>query len=161
MNTGQTTSGWRVAAVLCRRELVRFVRQPAQVGAAIGTPILLWLFLGSGFASSFRPEGLGETSYAAFLLPGMTALVAVFTAIFASISIIEDRQQGWLQSVLVSPAPRWSIAVGKTAGGSIIAWLQAAILLFAAPMLGAPLSISAVLVILVALAMTCIAMTCP
>jgi ABC-2 type transport system permease protein len=159
VNTPIARSGWRIAAVLCRREVLRFLRQPAQIGAALGTPVLLWLFLGSGFTSSFRPAGLGETSYAAFLLPGMTALVAVFTAIFSSISIIEDRQEGWLQSVLVSPAPRWSIALGKTAGGSLIAWVQAAMLLPAAPLLGTPLTVGAVLVILLALALTSFAMT--
>ena len=153
------SSGLAVVMVLARRDLVRFLRQPARVAAAIGTPVLLWLFMGSGFAGAFRPAMLDEVSYTAFLLPGVMTLVAVFTSIFASISIIEDRQAGWLQSVLVAPVPRWSIALGKIAGGSFMAWLQAALLLAAVPFVGMEASIPAVLIALAGLALTCIAMT--
>ncbi len=156
---GPLTSPWVVTGVIVRRELILFVRQPARVAAAIGTPCLLWLFMGSGFAQSFRPERLGEASYASYLLPGMMTLVAVFAAIFSSISIIEDRRGGWLQSVLVSPAPRWSIALGKTLGGAIVAWAQAALLLAAAPLLGIHLTFGAAILALFAVAVTSVAMT--
>ncbi len=150
------TSPWIVTGVIVRRELILFVRQPARVAAALGTPCLLWLFMGSGFAQSFRP---GDASYASYLLPGMMTLVAVFAAIFSSISIIEDRRDGWLQSVLVSPAPRWSIALGKTLGGAIVAWAQAALLLAAAPLLGIHLTFGAVILALFGVAATSVAMT--
>lgn len=153
------TSPWVVTGVIVRRELILFVRQPARVAAAIGTPCLLWLFMGSGFAQSFRPEQLGEASYASYLLPGMMTLVAVFAAIFSSISIIQDRRDGWLQSVLVSPAPRWSIALGKTLGGAIVAWAQAALLLAAAPLLDIHLTFGAVILALLGVAATSVAMT--
>ena len=153
------TSPWIVTGVIVRRELILFVRQPARVAAAIGTPCLLWLFMASGFARSFRPERLGEASYASYLLPGMMTLVAVFAAIFSSISIIQDRRDGWLQSVLVSPAPRWSIALGKTLGGAIVAWAQAALLLAAAPLLDIHLTFGAVMLALFAVAVTSVAMT--
>lgn len=153
------TSPWVVTGVIVRRELILFVRQPARVAAAIGTPCLLWLFMGSGFAQSFRPERLGEASYASYLLPGMMTLVAVFAAIFSSISIIQDRRDGWLQSVLVSPAPRWSIALGKTLGGAIVAWAQAALLLAAAPLLDIHLTFWAAILALLGVAATSVAMT--
>ena len=154
------TSPWVVTGVIVRRELILFVRQPARVAAAIGTPCLLWLFMGSGFAQSFRPpEQLGDASYASYLLPGMMTLVAVFAAIFSSISIIQDRRDGWLQSVLVSPAPRWSIALGKTLGGAIVAWAQAALWLAAAPLLDIHLTFWAAILALLGVAATCIAMT--
>ncbi len=154
------TSPWVVTGVIVRRELILFVRQPARVAAAIGTPCLLWLFMGSGFAQSFRPpEQLGDASYASYLLPGMMTLVAVFAAIFSSISIIQDRRDGWLQSVLVSPAPRWSIALGKTLGGAIVAWAQAALLLAAAPLLDIHLTFWAAILALLGVAATSIAMT--
>ena len=60
-----------------------------------------------------------------YFLPGTTAMILLFTAIFATISIIEDRREGFLQSVLVAPTPRWTIAMGKVLGGSAIAWVQA------------------------------------
>jgi ABC-2 type transport system permease protein len=85
-------------------------------------------------------------------------LVAVFAAIFASISIIEDRRDGWLQSVLASPAPRWSIAMGKIAGGGVVAWVQAAILLPTVLLLDATLTVQAALLMLAGLAAVSVAM---
>ncbi len=154
-----TVSGAHIAVVIARRDLVRFLRQPARVAAAIGTPLLLWLFLGSGFAGSFRPTGLGDTSYSAFLLPGAMTLVAVFAAIFSSISIIEDRNEGWLQAALVSPAPRWSLAMGKIFGSSLVSFTQSAVMLLAIPFLHLDVSFAAVGVTLLALSATSFAMT--
>ena len=154
-----TTSGLTVAAVLCRRELIRFARQPMRIAAAIGTPVLLWMFMASGFARSIRPEQLGDINYPAFLLPGVITLVAVFAAIFSSISIIEDRRDGWLQSVLVSPSPRWAIALGKIVGGALVAWIQAAALILTIPLLGIDVAFGNILLTLFAIGLTCFAMT--
>ena len=98
-------SGWRIVGVIWRRELLRFWRQPVRILAAIGTACLLWVVMGSGLADSFR-TGADDSAYSAYLLPGAMTLVCMFTAIFSSISVIEDRNEGWLQSVLASPAPR-------------------------------------------------------
>ena len=117
-----------VVRVLVRREVLRFLRQPARIGAAIGTPLVLWFFLASGIGRQFQPESL-DISYGAFLFPAVLTLVAVFSAIFAAISIIEDRNEGWLQAVLAGPAPFGAVAFGRVLGGAIVAWLQAAILL--------------------------------
>jgi len=153
-----SVSGLQVAGVICRRDLTRFVRQPARIAAAIGTPLMLWLLVGSGFAGSFKPAGLGEVSYAAFLLPGMMTLTAVFTAIFSAISVIDARNEGWLQGVLVAPVPRWSIALGKIASGSIVAFLQSAVLLCLIPFMGVRPGFSELLMTILALAATCFAM---
>jgi ABC-2 type transport system permease protein len=154
MTTAAEARGLVVTAVLIRRELVRFVRQPARIAAAVGTPCVLWLFLAGGFAEALRPQALGEASYASFLLPGMMTLVAVFAAVFSSMSIIEDRNDGWLATVLVSPVPRWAIAFGRITGAAAVAWAQAAVLLLLAPLLDVRLSIPSALVALVGLAVT-------
>lgn len=159
MTAAAIPSGWTVVGVIWRREMVRFARQPVRIAAAIGTAALLWLVVGSGFAGSFRPEAAGGTNYAAYLLPGMMTLTAMFTAIFSSISVIEDRNEGWLQSVLVSPAPRWSIALGKVAGGATVAWAQAALLLPAGPLLDLQFSAVDAFVALIALAVASAALT--
>jgi ABC-2 type transport system permease protein len=151
--------GLVVTAVLIRRELVRFVRQPARIVAAIGTACVLWLFLASGFAEALRPQHLGETSYATFLLPGMMTLVAVFAAVFSSMSIIEDRNDGWLATVLVSPVPRWAIALGRITGAAIVAWSQGALLLLLAPLLDVSLTLPSAVVALAGLAVTSLGMT--
>ena len=127
--------GMSAAAMLVHRELRRFIRQPVRIAAAVLTPLLLWALLGAGFAAEppggmpDGPNAAYEAGYAAFMLPGMLSLVTVFASVFASISLIEDRNEGWLRSVLVSPAPRWSIAVGKAVGGALTAWFQALLFL--------------------------------
>lgn len=105
-----------VVATLAQRELVRFFRQRNRVMGALGQPILFWWL----FSSGLQPSGLG---YAHFF-PGILAMILLFTAIFTTISIIEDRREGFLQSVLVSPAPRWAMVLGKILGGAAIAMLQ-------------------------------------
>jgi len=105
-----------VIATLAQRELVRFFRQRNRVMGALGQPVLFWWL----FSSGLRPSGLG---YAHFF-PGIMAMILLFTAIFTTISIIEDRREGFLQSVLVAPAPQWAMVLGKILGGAAIAMLQ-------------------------------------
>jgi len=112
------------AWMLAKREWIRFFRQPFRVIAALGQPILFWILFGTGFHRAFQGTGPQE-SYMGFFIPGTAALILLFTAIFSTISIIEDRREGFLQGVLVSPARRWGIAFGKSLGGAAIAWAQA------------------------------------
>jgi ABC-2 type transport system permease protein len=118
---------WLAAWTLSRREWVRFIRQPNRVFGAIGQPLLFWLLFGAGLGPSFRMPGdsAGRISYSEYFFPGTVVLILLFTAIFATISIIEDRREGFLQSVLVGPIPRWSMVLGKILGGTLIAVAQA------------------------------------
>ncbi|GIW73611.1 MAG: hypothetical protein KatS3mg103_0133 [Phycisphaerales bacterium] len=127
------------AWALAWREVRRFSRQPLRIAVAVLTPAMVWLFLTSGFGGAIRPEALGQgvESLALYLLPGMASLVVLLNAVFASISLIEDRHEGFLQAVLVSPAPRWSVAVGKLLGGGLVGMAQAAVLLCLSPVVGA------------------------
>jgi len=125
------------AIALFRRELIRFLREPSRVAASIGTPVLLWIFVASGLSGSMLPVSDSTAAgYGAYLLPGMVTMVILFSTIFASISLIQDRQAGFLQSVLVSPAPTWTIVASKVLGGALIATTQAAIMLASAPIIG-------------------------
>ena len=132
------------AASLWQREMVRFFRQPARVGGAIGTPLLFWLFLGSGLSGSFHMPGAaagqGGPSYLQYFLPGTILLVVLFTTIFSAISLIQDRSEGFLQGVLVSPAPVWTIIAGKVLGSTCVAVLQGLLFLAAAPLIGLTLT---------------------
>ena len=127
---------------LWRRDIVRFYRQRSRIVGALGTPVVFWLLLGSGLGTSFRsaapdaPTG----SYLEYFYPGTLALILLFTAIFSTISVIEDRREGFLQGVLVAPVPRASIALGKILGGSTLALIQAAIFLLLAPVAGVHVS---------------------
>ena len=109
--------------MLARREWIRFFRQRNRVTAAILQPLLFWLLFGTGMKGSFQANG--ELDFMQFFLPGTVALIVLFTAIFATISVIEDRREGFMQSVLVAPVGRLPILLGKVLGGSAIAWAQA------------------------------------
>ena len=123
---------WLAAGTLCWRELVRFARQRNRVFGAIGQPIIFWLLFGFGLGRSFRLPAAGggpSMNYLEYFFPGTLVLILLFTAIFATISIIEDRREGFLQSVLVAPLPRWSLVMGKVLGGTLIALVQGLVFL--------------------------------
>src|SRR5918993_5312260 len=127
----------RPAISLCHRELVRFLRQRHRVIGALATPIVFWLLIGGGMGRSFRVEGLpGGGDYLRFFFPGTIVMILLFTAIFSTISVIEDRREGFLQSVLVAPVSRMSIVLGKTLGGTVLATLQGLLFLLLAPTIG-------------------------
>ncbi|MHC4875483.1 MAG: ABC transporter permease [Planctomycetota bacterium] len=120
---------WPGIWTLTRREMVRFVRQRSRFAGALAQPVMFWVLFGAGLHGSFKaPEWAAtEMSYQEYFFPGIAVLILMFTAIFSSISIIEDRHEGFLQGVLVSPLPRWGLVVGKLAGGTLLALLQAAL----------------------------------
>src|SRR4051794_40669127 len=120
-------SPWPVVGTLCSRELVRFFRQKNRVFGALGQPIIFWLLFSAGLGKA-RVEGSTNLDYAHFF-PGTLVMILLFTAIFATISIIEDRREGFLQGVLVAPIPRWSMVLGKVLGGTAIAMLQGTVFL--------------------------------
>lgn len=125
--TSETVPAWPVVFTLAERELVRFFRQRNRVFGALGQPIIFWLLFSAGLSSSTF-GGSNKLDYAHFF-PGTLVMILLFTAIFATISIIEDRKEGFLQGVLVAPVPRWSMVLGKILGGAAIAMLQGVIFL--------------------------------
>jgi ABC-2 type transport system permease protein len=126
---------------LWEREIVRFVRQRSRVIGALVQPIVFWLLLGGGLSASFRPPGAPTgTSYLEYFFPGTVALVLLFTAIFATISVVDDRHAGFLQGVLVAPVPRRNIVLGQSLGGTTLAVGQALLFLALAPLAGMPLT---------------------
>lgn len=122
---------------LAQREIVRFLRQRTRVTGALVQPILFWILFGAGLRGSFKPPEWAASgmTYQEYFFPGVTVMILMFTAIFSTISIIEDRNEGFLQGVLVSPIPRISIVLGKLLGGTILAVLQAVLFIFLGPLL--------------------------
>lgn len=140
------------AGILWKRELVHFLRQPARIAGFIGSPLIFWIVIGSGFNRSFSyPPDQPGISYLEFYFPGTIVLTMLFTAIFASISIIEDRHSGFLQGVLVAPVPRISIATGKIMGAASLAQIQAVLLLILVPVLGMGITFTGALATLASL----------
>jgi len=149
----------RAALTLWQRELQRFFRQPSRVAGAIGTPLVFWLFMGSGLGGSFRLPGASGVSYLQFFFPGTIALVLLFAAIFSTISVIEDRHEGFLQGVLVAPVGRGAIVAGKVLGGATLAWLQGLVFLLLAPLAGLPLTVPSFLAAAGVLALLAVGLT--
>lgn len=134
------TAWWPAAMALWRREVVAFLRQRSRVMVALLTPLMFWLLLGVGIGGNFRPAGAPEgVTYLEYFFPGSVVLVLLFTGIFSFISLIRDRQEGFLQGVLVAPVPRSAIAFGKIAGGATLAVIQAALFLVAGWAAGIPI----------------------
>ncbi|MEK7755651.1 MAG: ABC transporter permease, partial [Planctomycetota bacterium] len=135
---------------------VRFVRQRSRVIGALGTPVVFWLLIGSGLRDSFRLTTAGEArptemNFLEYSFPGTLVLIVLFTAIFSTISIIEDRREGFLQAVIAAPVRRTAIVLGKVMGSTTLALLQALLFLMLAPLSGIPLTIGSVLALAVVL----------
>lgn len=127
---------------LARREVVRFLRQRNRVFGALAQPVLFWLLFGAGLSPSFRSGSIG---YSEYFFPGIIVLILLFTAIFATISIIDDRSSGFLQGVLVAPVPRSAIILGKVGGTTILAVGQALLVCIAAPLFGMSITYAGIL----------------
>ena len=116
--------------VLCQRELIRFLRQKNRVIGSLVTPIVFWVFIGLGMGHSFAaPNGDTSAGYTTYFFAGTVLLSLLFTAIFSTISVIEDRREGFLQGVLVAPVGRVAIVGGKVLGGAVLATGQGIIFL--------------------------------
>ncbi len=128
---GRSSLQWALRGVyiIWLRELKRFWRdRPRRIGG-FAQPIIYLALLGVGMQSAFKVFGGGDVPYVKFMFPGILGMTVLFTAVFSSISIIWDREFGFLKEVLVSPVPRSSVALGKIIGGSTTALLQGAIFL--------------------------------
>ncbi len=127
------------AATLWQRELVRFWRQKSRILGVVASPLVFWLVI-----------GYGSNDLARFY-SGALVLTVMFSAIFSNISIIEDRREGFLLSMLVSPAPRTSLVLGKILGSATLAWIQGLIFLAFAPLAGVSISLFELLPVVAAI----------
>ena len=132
-------SDLRAARIVCHRELLRWVKDRRRLAAGLVQP-LLWLFvLGSGL-SQVVAVGPEDVDFRTFLFPGVLATSVMFTAVFSGVSVVWDREFGFLREMLVAPIRRSSILAGKCLGGAIVATVQAVVILALAGLAGIPYS---------------------
>jgi ABC-2 type transport system permease protein len=132
----------RAAAVVWQREMIRFVKDRARILSSLAQPLLFLFVLGSGLGSLLNQgqggAGPGTVAFTTFLFPGVMAISVLFTAAFAGISIVWDREFGFLREMLVAPVSTASILLGKALGGATVATLQCLVLLALAGLVGVP-----------------------
>jgi ABC-2 type transport system permease protein len=148
------------AFTLWWREIVRFYRQTTRVIGVLASPLVFWLVIGSGFGTSFRSGGgPGQQHYLDYFYPGALIMIVLFTSIFTMMSVIEDRKEGFLLSVLVAPVPRSAIVLGKVLGGTTLSTIQGMVFLIFAPFAGVHLDLVQVLLVAVVVFLVSFALT--
>ena len=155
------TSGLVLPAfTLWWREVVRFYRQRTRVVGVIASPLLFWLVIGSGFGTSFRSGNApGQQHYLDYFYPGALIMIVLFTSIFTMMSVIEDRKEGFLLSVMVAPVPRSAIVLGKVLGGTTLSAIQGLIFLAFAPFVGVHLGLGDFLLVVLVVFLVSFALT--
>jgi ABC-2 type transport system permease protein len=132
--------------VIVAREFKKFIREKSRLFSAIARP-LLWLFIVGAGISRLVPGNTG-VPYTQFIFPGIIGMTILFSSIFSSISIIWDKEFGFMKEILVAPVSRLSIVVGKALSGTIISTIQAVIILALFPVIGFKLGLMQVLAVI-------------
>jgi ABC-2 type transport system permease protein len=163
----RTSALWRnvkAMGIVWYREILRYLRDWVRIITSLVQPLLFLFIFGSGLASSFNPTGAGShgvagVSFQTFIFPGVLSMAVLFTAIFSAISIVWDREFGFLREMLVAPISRTSIVLGKTLGGSTIAMFQGTLMLVFAPLIGVSLDAGLVITLMLEMLLLAFAMT--
>ncbi len=137
----------RALAVIWQREMLRYLRNRTRILTSLFQPLLFLVVFGAGFRRSMSGASVGG-DFVRFMYPGIVAMAVMGMSMMSAISIVWDREFGFLKEILVAPVARTTIAVGKALGGTTAALLQALILLLLAPLIGVPLTPGHVLALL-------------
>jgi ABC-2 type transport system permease protein len=132
----------RAIYVIWRRDLIRYWRDRSRLAGSFAGPILFLVVLGTGFGAALRAAGgsWGTVDYQQFIFPGIIAMAVLFNATFGAMSIIWDREFGFLREILIAPIDRSAVAIGKALGTATQATIQGAVLLVLAPFVGVHLT---------------------
>jgi len=135
----------RAIYIIWYRDILRYWRDRWRLVASLAQPLLFLVVFGSGLSSALGRGSLfgepGSFTYIQFVYPGIIGMAILFTAIFGAMSIVWDREFGFLKEVLVAPIDRWAVAIGKALGSTTQAMIQGLILLVLAPFVGVKLSV--------------------
>ena len=155
---GTLVDDLRAAKMVWRRELIRFSRNRIRIVTSLMQPVLFLFVLGSGLGGI--TEGVtGHFNFKTFMFPGVLAMAVLFTAIFSAISIVWDREFGFLREMLVAPVRRSSLVIGKALGGATVATGQGIVMLCLAGLVHVPYNPVLVLTLIGELALLAFALT--
>src|SRR6266540_6364214 len=153
---GRLADDLRAVRVVWRRELIRFLRNRPRMVTALVQPILFLLVLGSGLARMMPNAGAG-IDFRTFIFPGVLAMAVLFTSIFSAVSIVWDREFGFLREMLVAPVRRSALVIGKCLGGATVATIQGTIMLLLAGLVHVPYSPALLVILLLEMALAALA----
>jgi ABC-2 type transport system permease protein len=157
---GRLLDDLRALKMVWQRELIRFGRDRLRIVTSLMQPVLFLFILGTGLSPVIGAPGTHGFDFRTFMYPGVIGMTVLFTAIFSAISIVWDREFGFLREMLVAPVHRWSLVLGKCLGGATVATLQGLIMLALAGAVGVPYSPVMLLVLVALMALTAFALTC-
>ncbi|HLH46907.1 MAG TPA: ABC transporter permease [Acidimicrobiales bacterium] len=126
----------RAVRMVWKRELIRFFRNRIRIATSLVQPILFLFVLGTGLSPVVSTST--HVNFRTFMFPGVMAMAVLFTAIFSAISIVWDREFGFLREMLVAPVGRHALVVGKCLGGASVATFQGVIIVVLAGAVGVP-----------------------
>jgi ABC-2 type transport system permease protein len=132
--------------VVAYRDILGFVSDRFRIGASLTFPLLFLAIFGAGF-SNVIGQMAGGIDIVQFMYPGIIAQVVLTTSLFAGVSIVTDREVGFLREILVAPLSRTGIVLGKAAGAAVVALLQVLVLLVIAPIVNVSLDAKTVLLL--------------
>lgn len=154
---GRTGDDLRALWVVWKRELIRFRRNRMRIITSLAQPVLFLFILGTGLSTVISTAD--HFNFRTFMFPGVLAMTVLFTSIFSAISIVWDREFGFLREMLVAPVHRWTLVLGKCLGGATVATIQGAIMLALAGLVGVPYNPVMLLVLLLEMMLTAFALT--
>ena len=149
----------RGAYTIWYRDVVRFKRDRVRMFSSLGMPVVYLFVFGSGLSPAMAEMGGGRIDFKQFMFPGVLTMTVLFTSVFSAVSIVWDREFGFLKEVMVAPVSRVAVALGKVAGGSTVSLFQGLIVLLLAPVLGVDLSISQIITLIGLMILLAVMMT--
>ena len=137
--TGGVRHELRATLVVWQREMIRFGRDRARIVSSFAQPLLFLFVLGSGLSTLVGSRS-GSVDFRTFLFPGVLATSVLFTAVFSGISMVWDREFGFLREMMVAPVSNLAIVGGKCLGGATVATVQSLVIVALAGLVGVPYS---------------------
>jgi ABC-2 type transport system permease protein len=153
------TRNSRTILMIWTRELIRLRRMPTRIVTGLAQPIIFLFIMGSGLGRLIQSRVPGGYSYEEFIFPGILCMSVITSALFSAISIVWDREFGFMREMLVAPVSRAGLVVGKALGGGTVAVVQGIVLIVAAPIVGVHLTVGRVIALVVSLLLLAFALT--
>ncbi|HZE03870.1 MAG TPA: ABC transporter permease, partial [Solirubrobacteraceae bacterium] len=154
---GGLSDEFAAIAVVWHRELLRFTRNRLRMVTSLVQPLLFLFILGSGLSSMLPASG--HVNFRTFMFPGILAMTVFFTALTSALSIVWDREFGFMREMMVAPVHRGAIVLGKCAGGATVATLQGVVMLALAPLVDVPYGAGLIVTLVAVMVLAAVSMT--